>query len=67
MTSLGLWLGWRLKRLAWPYYNCEWCVGQAPGTGCYCSNSDCVRPGTPPERWRRWLRKSLQFTGMDSL
>jgi hypothetical protein len=67
MIPIWLWLLWRLKRLAWPYYACEQCVGQDPWQGCYCAYYDCVRPNEGPETWRLWLRKALKFIGMDSV
>jgi hypothetical protein len=65
--ELWPWLGWRLKRLAWPYYRCELCVGQDPQHGCQCAYYDCIRPCVSPERWRVWLRRALRFIGVDSL
>lgn len=65
--ELGPWLGWRLKRLAWPYYACEQCVGQDRYTGCYCSYHGCVHPCEGPAMWRVWLRHALRVVGVNSL
>ena len=65
MMELWCWLVWRLKRLAWPYYRCDLCLGQH--YGCYCRSEGAVAPCTPPERWRVGLRRVLAILGVDSL
>jgi hypothetical protein len=53
-------LRWRLRRLTWPVYDCEQCVGQDVWQGCYCDYHGGVAPGVGPERWRVWLRKVVR-------
>lgn len=46
-----------LRRLAYPSYDCELCVGQEWWQGCECSYHGGIAPGVGPEWWRVQLRK----------
>lgn len=49
-----------LRRMAWPLYECQLCVGQEYWQGCYCAYHGAIAPGGPgPKRWRRTLRWAL--------
>lgn len=49
---------WRrgLRGLAWPGYECQQCVGQEYGQGCWCAYNGASSPGEGPEWWRVQLR-----------
>lgn len=51
----------RLLALGWPSYECELCVGQDPGIGCWCGYHGASAPGIGPEKWRVRLRKILRW------
>jgi hypothetical protein len=54
---------WWVRRLLWPSYECELCVGQDAWQGCYCAYYGSPRPSHGPSRARviarglatRWL------------
>lgn len=51
-----------LIRTCWPPYECELCVGQYPGQGCYCAYYGAPWPGGPgPEWWRVRLRRAVRW------
>ena len=52
-----VWLRIYLRRLAWPPYDCERCVGQ--DYGCWCDYHGAIAPGIGPEWWRVRLRVLL--------
>jgi len=61
------WLAYRitqtrrqLEAAAWPTFDCEDCIGMVQH-GCYCSASDAVAPGCPPERKHLVLRRIHRF------
>lgn len=49
----------KLRDLAWPTYECERCVGQDLGQGCYCAHYDAPGAGRHVESWRAHLRRWL--------
>ena len=49
---------WAWRRLCWPSYECQLCVGQDWWQGCYCAYHECAGPCAEPPRWMRlgrWL------------
>jgi hypothetical protein len=52
-----------LRRIAWPSYECECCVGQEAWQGCYCWHHGGTGPGVGPEHWRCILRRALDAVG----
>jgi hypothetical protein len=52
-----------LRKIGWPYYECECCVGQEWWQGCYCAYHDAYMPCWPhvPRHARvaRWLYTKL--------
>lgn len=40
-----------LRNIAYPIYECEWCVGQEKWHGCYCSAHNAFAPGDSNGTW----------------
>lgn len=52
------WLRNWVGGLAWPSYKCQFCIGQEPQHGCYCSYHECFGPSNPEgTRAQRFARK----------
>lgn len=56
------WIWRRLTYLAWPNYDCEYCVGQEPQHGCWCAYHGAPAPNTPPEWWRVRLQQLMRLS-----
>lgn len=49
-----------MRELAFPYFSCEFCVGQEYWQGCWCAYHRAEAPGDGEIRaWRRLLRSTL--------
>lgn len=59
------WVDGRLRYSGWPPYDCELCVGQHPGQGCYCAYMGAFAPcdpvGSPWSAVFRWMHGFLFF------
>lgn len=45
-----------LNHIAYPTYECRYCIGQEWHQGCWCAYYGAVAPGVGPSKFRLWLQ-----------